>query len=123
MALGAVGGALSRYYLGLYLSRFSATFPLGTFAVNVTGSFFMGGFITLVAQKFFNVSDAIVLGIATGFLGSYTTFSSYALDTAKLNAQGLKQTAILYWLGSPVAGLLALQLGSWFAKAIAQRTQ
>jgi fluoride exporter len=118
VALGSIAGALSRYYIGLYFGKIFAFFPMGTFFVNVTGSFLMGFFMTLVAGKVFNFSPELVLLIATGFLGSYTTFSSYELDTFKLIGEGVKQTAVFYWLGSPIMAFIALQIGVWLGQAI-----
>jgi CrcB protein len=116
VAIGAMGGAVCRYLLGLYFKDLLGAFPLGTLLVNVTGSFAMGFLMTLVLSNGLNFSPTLVLVLATGFLGSYTTFSSYELDTIQLLDQNLDQTALLYWLGSPIAGFMAIRLGMSVAK-------
>lgn len=118
VTLGAIGGALSRYYLGLYFAKIFENFPFGTFFVNITGSFIMGLFVSLVAQKTFNFSPEVVLFVTTGFLGSYTSFSSYELDSIKLLDKGLNQIAVLYWLGSPILGFIGIKLGIFLANKI-----
>lgn len=114
IALGAVLGALSRYYMTLFwMQKRGAWFPYGTLFVNLTGAFVMG-----VAAFIINVSEIAIAAqnlILVGFLGSYTTFSSYTLDTFNLFRNRRNLAAILYWLGSPIAGLGCIFLGSWLA--------
>lgn len=93
-------------------------FPFGTLFINITGSFFMGIFIAIVSARIFNISSDLVLFISVGFLGAYTTFSSYELDTIKLLQEGHKQLMILYWLGSPILGLISIQFGISLVKSI-----
>lgn len=111
VSLGAIAGALCRYYVGLALTQtLGAGFPWGTFGVNLSGCFFMGLVTTVFARrKSFN-PDALLL-ITTGFLGSYTTFSTYALETAELGDRPGLLPNLLYWLGSPVLGMACLALG------------
>lgn len=115
ISLGAIGGALSRYYLSLWFSQLlGSTFPYGTGIINLTGCFGMGFFISLASS--FPIHPHLRLLVATGFLGSYTTFSTYQLDTAKLLEQGSWEVDLLYWVGSAGLGLLALLLGTVTAK-------
>ncbi|MGB0560798.1 MAG: fluoride efflux transporter CrcB, partial [Spirulinaceae cyanobacterium] len=89
IALGAIGGALSRYYFGLWLGELcGTTFPVGTFTVNLLGSFLMGALVALLSQSVLKLSPDLALLITVGFLGSFTTFSSYILDTARLIEAG-----------------------------------
>ncbi|MEM8640188.1 MAG: fluoride efflux transporter CrcB [Cyanobacteria bacterium P01_G01_bin.54] len=115
---GAVAGALARYYLTIGLGELAsrlwplgATLPMGTFLVNLLGSFGMGAIAALIGQQVLRLSPELTLLMTVGFLGSFTTFSSYILDTVKLMAEGRSHLALLYWLGSPVCGFLGLQGG------------
>jgi CrcB protein len=116
--LGAIPGALSRYYLTLLFARWlGVAFPYGTFFINVTGAMIMGFFVTLTVERTLASPDLRLL-VAVGFLGAYTTFSSYVLDTSALIQGGNKSLALFYWLGSAVIGFIALEVGSWFARRI-----
>jgi fluoride exporter len=116
ISLGAVPGALCRYYLTLFLTNWlGSKFPFGTFLINITGSLLMGFFVTLTIERAI-VSPDLRLLVAVGFLGSYTTFSTYTLDTSLLLTSGNYIPGLFYALGSPVFGLIGLQFGSWLAK-------
>ncbi len=116
VSLGAIPGALSRYYLTLLAARWwGASFPYGTFLINLTGAMVMGFFVTMTLERTLTSPDLRLL-VAVGFLGAYTTFSSYALDTSVLLRSGSYGPAFLYWLGSPVLGFVSLELGSLLAR-------
>ncbi|SRR5579883_342845 len=118
ISLGAIAGALSRYYLTLWCAeRYGTSFPYGTFVINLSGALVMGFFNTLVLEQAMT-SPELRLMIATGFLGSYTTFSTYTLDTANLLRTGNYQPALIYWTGSAVLGILGLEIGSLVAKTL-----
>jgi CrcB protein len=118
ISLGAIPGALSRYYLSVFFAKWLGTdFPYGTFIINVTGAFIMGFFITLIVERAVSSPDLRLL-IAVGFLGSYTTFSTYALDTSILLKSGHRGYAILYWLGSAILGWIFLEFGSFIARKL-----
>ena len=118
VGLGAIPGALSRYYLTLALARWlGISFPYGTFVINITGSIVMGLFITLTLERTIT-SPELRLLVATGFLGAYTTFSSYELDTFNLLQSGNKGLALVYWLGSAVLGFVGLELGNVLARRL-----
>jgi fluoride exporter len=117
ISLGAIAGALSRYYLTLYFAqRFGTNFPYGTFFINLSGCLAMGFFATLAVEKFAIISPEIRLMIATGFLGAYTTFSTYGLDTIGLLRSGSWLSATTYWAGSAILGIICVQLGVFFAR-------
>lgn len=119
ISLGAIAGALSRYYIGIWLAKiFGENFPYGTFFVNITGCIVMGFFFTLVTQEFLKVSPEFCLWLGVGFLGSYTTFSSYQLDSVKLLIEGNCTSFAFYWLGSAVLGLFSIKLGITLANCI-----
>ena len=119
ISLGAIAGALSRYYLSLWFAqRFGTSFPYGTLFVNFTGCLGMGFFVTLALEQITVVSPEIRSLVAVGFLGSYTTFSSYELDTLALLRDRHTAVALLYWVSTAVVGLFSAQLGVILARLI-----
>ncbi len=119
VALGAIGGALCRYYTSQAIARWLGTpSPHGTLLINVTGCFLLG----VLAQRLEKgalIAPEVLLLAATGFLGSYTTFSTYALESWRLLQAGQLEIAfLLYWLGSPLLGLLGVGLGVTLANWI-----
>lgn len=123
ISLGAIAGALSRYYITKLISDyFGATFPYGTLFVNLTGSFGMGFFVTLALGETIFIPPDVRLIVAVGFLGSYTTFSTYELDTFNLLHQDDWHKSLIYWLsywfGSAFLGFLHLYLGICLARLI-----
>ncbi|NER37591.1 MAG: fluoride efflux transporter CrcB [Oscillatoria sp. SIO1A7] len=127
IGFGAIAGALSRYYLTLWFAqRFGVLFPYGTFFINITGCFGMGFFVTLFPIPSASISPEIRLLVATGFLGAYTTFSTYSLETFSLLRNALNGgeswrsflPAIVYWLGSAVLGIIGILMGAVLARLI-----
>jgi CrcB protein len=116
IALGAVLGAVSRYYVGMGVSHiFTTTLPLGTFVVNVTGCGAMGLVATLCFTPQLQVHPELRLFLLTGFMGAYTTFSSYELDSKHLWTAHGWGLFFFYWMGSGILGWLCLELGSRLA--------
>ena len=76
----------------------------------------MGFFVTLTVERL--TSPDLRLLIAVGFLGSYTTFSTYALDTSTLWQTGDKALAFFYWLGSAALGFVSLEFGRFLARLL-----
>jgi fluoride exporter len=113
ISLGAIPGALGRYFITeLTKAMIGKDFSYyGTFLINVTGCFIIALFYTLNEQKFKNLSPEIRLAIATGFCGAYTTFSTFGLETFTQVDKGNTTVALIYWLGSIVVGMIAVQLG------------
>ena len=110
LLVGAGGflGAIARYTLGLVVAkRFGTDWPYGTFIINVTGCFAIGFFVTLTSERF-PVAEGWRLLFPVGFVGAYTTFSTYELETAKLMQAGAVGRALLYVLASTVVGFLAV---------------
>ena len=114
LAVGAGGflGAIARYALGLLVARlWSGEFPLATFLINVSGSFVLGFFMALSAERL-GIDPAWRLLVATGFVGAYTTFSTFEYETHRLVDAGSTVWAATYVLASVVVGFLALRLGA-----------
>jgi fluoride exporter len=119
ISLGAIAGALSRYYLNLWAVKISGTdFPWGIIAINLSGCLMMGAIATIAKERIFHLAPDLYLTIATGFLGSYTTFSTYGLDTVNLALNRSGSIAFSYWLGSAIGGVTCIHLGTiiahWF---------
>jgi fluoride exporter len=118
IAIGAVPGAVSRYYLTEFCKRAIGTnFPYGTFIINFTGCLLMGFFFTLF-KGIKGFPPEIDLLVRTGFLGSYTTFSTYGYDTFTLWRNGERGVTIFYWAGSAILGVIGIVLGRYLAKLI-----
>jgi CrcB protein len=110
IALGAILGALSRYYLTLVCTqKLGGAFPYGTLIVNLSGALLIGFFSTLF--HWIEASTYLNFLITVGFLASYTTFSTYELDAFNLLRTGNYKKALLYWVGSPVLGFLCVKIG------------
>ncbi|GAB4225907.1 MAG: fluoride efflux transporter CrcB [Stanieria sp.] len=119
IALGAVAGALIRYYLGLTITNLlESKIPYGTMVINVTGCFMMGFLATFSLGQVISIHPDIRLLLLTGFLGSYTTFSSYELDSVTLLQKQTLEADLLYWLGTAILGLFSLQLGIVLAERL-----
>jgi len=110
VAFGGALGASARYLTGISIVRLlgHTGFPLGIVTVNILGSFLMGAFITLAAQRGLTHLSPL---IATGFLGGFTTFSSFSLETVILWERGEAGLAVLYVTLSVVLSVLALGAG------------
>ncbi len=106
---GALGGP-ARYGMGLLLPGGGWAFPWATFAVNVSGCFLLGTLLVLLAERFPPSRHARPF-LGTGFLGAYTTFSMFAVETDLLVRAGRIGLAAAYALGSTLASLLAAWLG------------
>ncbi len=118
ISLGGILGANTRYFLTLYIAeRFGNAFPYGTLLINVSGSLIIGFFLTLVTERL-TVDPLWRLFFATGFLGAYTTFSSYTFEAAQLVREGTYGLALLYLFGSVVAGMVGVFAGILAAERI-----
>lgn len=118
VALGGALGAGGRHLVGLASLRlFGAGFPIGTFIVNIVGSFLMGVLIAFLAKKGGASSAEWRLFLATGVLGGFTTFSAFSLDAVLLWERGQTSSAIFYVLGSVVLSILALMAGLMLVRA------
>lgn len=121
VGLGGGLGSVLRWWIGLMVGeRYHDDFPLGTFLINISGSFLIGYLSVLFNLGWHNrhghgmVLNALVI---TGVLGGYTTFSSMQLDTARLTTKQHARLAAFYLLLSVAAGLLAALAGAALARA------
>lgn len=118
IAIGGAVGAVARYGVSLWVGqRWGRGFPLGTFIVNVSGSFLIGLLMTLMAEKVL-VDPRWRLLLVVGFLGAYTTFSTFEYETGALLKDGEWAYAMLNIIASVVAGFIALKLGEGIARSI-----
>jgi CrcB protein len=111
VGLAGLVGTLARYVMSVWIDdRLSQTFPVGTLAVNLLGCFLAGFLFHLTEQKY--QLDAVVrTAIFVGFLGGFTTFSSYALQTVNMVRDGSVLLAGANVIISNVAGLLLVWAG------------
>ena len=107
VALAGAAGALARYSIGLAVGPRS--FPWATLGINVSGSFALGVVLTVAAAR--GWSPEAVAAVAVGFLGAYTTFSTFSFESFTLAHTGRTMTAAAYVGASVVIGLLAARLG------------
>ena len=118
IAFGGALGAVSRYWLTVSIERFNGTgFPLGTFMINLLGSFLIGLLYILFAEKL-SVADQWRPVIITGFLGAMTTFSTFSLDALLLFQQGHYNTALFYVLSSVMICIFAAYVGMQIARIL-----
>jgi len=111
-------GSIARYVLGSYIHVLidNTKFPVGTFTVNIIGSALIGFLAYLLYEKSGNNYELYKMLIITGFLGGFTTFSSFSLEMLSLLQKGFYIHWILYSVGSVVLGLTASALGWMISK-------
>ncbi len=118
IGMGGFLGAVSRYGVAVWIGqRWGRSFPLGTFVINVSGSFLIGLLMPLLTERFI-VNPQWRLLLVVGFLGAYTTFSTFEYETGALLKDGQWLYAGLNVMGSVVAGFIALNIGEVIAKSI-----
>ncbi len=113
LIIGAGGffGAIARYLVGLWISqKWGRSFPFGTFVVNVSGSFLIGFLMSLFAERLM-LNPQWRMFFIIGFLGAYTTFSTFEYETGALVRDGEWLVASMNVVLSVVAGFAALKLG------------
>jgi CrcB protein len=116
IALGAAIGANLRYGLSTWAAqRLGATWPYGTFIVNVLGCLAIGILLTLAATRL-TLSEPLRLFLVTGLLGGFTTFSTFGYESFTLITRGDWLGAGLYIGGSMIVGLAAVFLGASLAR-------
>lgn len=109
-------GAILRYFIkNIHIYHYKEMVPINTILINVTGSFLLALILT-IALEVWNVKEEIRLGIATGFLGAFTTFSTLCKDTVTLINKGLYFSALNYITISTLLGLCATYFGIVLAR-------
>lgn len=111
IAVGGACGAAARFALDSWVSaRASGDFPWGTLLVNVSGTFMLGLLFSLAVERGV-LSAEIRLPLLVGFLGSYTTFSTWMLETLRLVEEGAWLAAVVNAAGSVMLGMAAVVVG------------
>ncbi|EAF2355356.1 fluoride efflux transporter CrcB [Listeria monocytogenes] len=114
---GALGG-MGRYAMNLWLG--GGDFPSATLAVNLIGCFLLAFLMQFLAEKS-RISLVILNGIGTGFIGAFTTFSAFSLDTIQLIQNGAWVLALSYVLASFIGGLIMVKLGRMLSNKLLNR--
>uniref|UniRef100_UPI004049EAAA fluoride efflux transporter CrcB n=1 Tax=Fulvivirga sp. TaxID=1931237 RepID=UPI004049EAAA len=115
VGLGGFLGSTLRYLVYLFVDkRFIGLFPLATFSVNIIGSFLLGLLVALSFKN--NLSESMRLLLAVGLCGSFTTFSTFAMENFSLLSQKDIMTSFLYISLSVIIGLAAVFAGQWVGK-------
>jgi CrcB protein len=110
--VGAGLGGLTRYVAGTWImAKYGGRFPLGTFIINITGSFLIGVLMTLFAERL-QPHPNWRLFLVVGILGGYTTFSSFEYETYQAVRDGERWMGMLYVAGSVLLGYLGVWLGA-----------
>lgn len=118
VAVAGVLGCWLRLFLGIWIPTWAGRdFPFATLTINVLGSFLMG-FLFMVTVERFAIPPYLRVGILTGFLGGFTTFSAYSLEMLLLIEQGAPVRGAIYAAGSVVLGLGACFVGAVLARTI-----
>jgi len=115
LSIGGVLGVNARYWLGVWMTRWAPA-PWATFTINVSGSFAIG-FLTMTLARWLPHPHARLL-IVTGFLGGYTTFSTWTFESAVLWDRGAKHLALVNLFGSLVVGMVAALSGMALARDV-----
>jgi len=116
VVIGGGTGALARYVAAsAIMTRFGGKFPLGTLVINVTGSFLIGFLMTVLTERF-KLDPNWRLLLVVGFLGGYTTFSSFEWETYSSVREGGLWTGMLNVVSSVMLGYVAVTLGSMLAR-------
>ncbi|MGB0445013.1 MAG: fluoride efflux transporter CrcB [Porticoccaceae bacterium] len=118
IAIGGALGAMGRYWVSSYLLPVSAyKFPYATFSANVIGSLLMGILYVLIVERGGMPDQARSL-LMVGFLGAFTTFSTFSLDAISLWQNGGQFLALIYVISTVFACLLAIIVAVWLTRLL-----
>ena len=116
VGVGGFFGAIARYFVSMLVTaRWGSNWPLGTFLINISGCFMIGFFLTLSTERL-TVQPAWHFLFPVGFVGAYTTFSTYEYETVRLVESGAWCKALCYVVASTVAGYAAVLIAFWSAR-------
>lgn len=117
VALGGALGAMARFAVNLAVAAWwKGDFPLSTLLINVSGSFILGLFSTVAAERL-PLDPLWRLFVATGFVGAYTTFSTFEYETQRLTETGAMTWALVNVVTSVLAGFVAVRIGIALARS------
>lgn len=118
VGIGSSLGGIARLIVGRWAGAIvEGRFPLGTFLINVSGSFVLGVLGALLVQRAVPHADALRLAIGVGFCGGFTTFSTFEYETSALLEDGAWLVAAANVVASVFAGLMAVRLGAVVGKS------
>lgn len=118
VALGGAMGAVSRFLVGNIAGKaLGSAWPYGTFIINIVGCFCMGVLMTVIVERQL-LPAAWRLFLCVGFLGGFTTFSSFGYETISLINNGKLLEAFAYVGGSVLLGLLAAAIGVYVGRVV-----
>lgn len=118
IAVGGTLGCWARYGMtGAMQAAFGRSFPIATMSINVLGSFLMG-FLFILTLERLSISPPLRAGMLTGFLGGFTTFSTFEMEALLLTQQGSAAKAALYVVLSVVLGFVAAFGGAFAARSL-----
>ncbi len=117
LSFGGVLGAVSRFALSLAIPTESGRYPWGTFVINVSGSAVLGFVLIMLIEQFPRGRLARAI-IGTGFIGAYTTFSTFTVEALLLIRDGHPDIALAYLAASVAAGLAAVWVGMTSARLV-----
>ena len=116
IAVGGALGSMARYWVGsMVASRMGTKFPYGTFVINITACVIIGFSLTLLARRA-DINPAWRFLVPVGFIGAYSTFSTYEWETLSTLRSGAFFLASLYAVSSLILGLAAVWGGSMLAE-------
>ena len=116
VAVGGAFGAVARYLINISpLANLFEKFPFPTFFINITGSFLIGFLLILLSDKF-QVSENLRIAVIVGFLGAFTTFSTFEMEIYSLVRDRSLATAFIYLFMSVLIGFIGILAGVWLAK-------
>ena len=118
IAAGGALGSIARYWVGSTIGgRLGTRFPYGTFVINITACVIIGFSLTYLGKRV-DLSPAWRFFLPIGFIGAYSTFSTYEWETLSTLRSGAFALAALYAVGSLLAGLAAVWLGAMLAETV-----
>ncbi len=118
ISAGAILGANARFWLADWAAqKWGAAFPIGTLIINLTGSLILGFFMTLATERFM-LDPRWRLFFAVGFLGAYTTFSTYTYESFNLIFKGQWIPGLFNLIGSTILGVVAVGIGVYLGKSL-----
>ena len=118
IGIGGACGAVARYLINISpLQNYFKPFPFPTFFINITGSFLIGFLLMLFTEKF-EIDETLRYGVIVGFLGAYTTFSTFEVEIWSLIKENQFLTAFVYLFLSVFIGFVGVVLGVWLARRV-----